>query len=47
MHLYAALAVRVHAYGTEDARAGALDVIDALAAVSAYGLDPAIAQFDR
>lgn len=43
----AALAIRLHAYGTPDARRHALDLIDRLAAASAYGLDQAIEQFDR
>lgn len=43
----AALAVRLHAYGTPEARQSALDLIDRLSAVSAYGLDQAIQQFDR
>ena len=43
----AALAVRLHAYGTPDAQQRALDLIDRLSAVSAYGLDQAIQEFDR
>jgi hypothetical protein len=43
----AALAVRLHAYGTPEAQQRALDLIDRLSAVSAYGLDQAIQQFDR
>jgi hypothetical protein len=43
----ASVAVRVHAYGTPEARNGALAVIDRLAEVSAYGLDRAIGQLER
>lgn len=43
----AALAVRLHAFGTPEARQGALELIDRLSALSAYGLDQAIQQFER
>jgi hypothetical protein len=43
----AALAVRLHAFGTPQARQGALELIDRLSAVSAYGLDRAVQQFER
>ena len=43
----AALAIRLHAYGTQEARQRALDLLDRLSAVSAYGLDQAIEPFDR
>jgi hypothetical protein len=43
----AALAVRLASFGTPEAGQGALDVIDRLSALSAYGLDQAIQQFER
>jgi hypothetical protein len=43
----AALAVRLHAFGTPEARLAALELIDRLSALSAYGLDQAIQQFER
>ena len=43
----AALAVRLHSFGSQEGRQVALDLIDKLCAVGAYGLDTALLTFDR
>ena len=43
----AALAVRLHSFGSQEGRRIALDLIDKLCAVRAYGLDEALQTFDR